>query len=35
MTTITLTLPEDRLLKLKEMAGRLGITPEDLVRVSV
>lgn len=35
MNTITLALPEDRLLKLKEMAGRLGITPEDLVRVSV
>lgn len=35
MNTITLTLPDDRLSKLREMAGRLGVAPEDLVRVSV
>jgi hypothetical protein len=35
MTTITITLSDDRLLKLKETATRLGVSPEDLVRVSV
>ena len=35
MTTITIALPDDRLLKLKETAARLGVAPEDLVRVSV
>lgn len=35
MTTITITLPEDRLIKLKEMAARLGVTPEDLARLSI
>ena len=35
MNTVTLTLPDDRLLKLQEMAERLGVTPEDLVRISV
>jgi hypothetical protein len=35
MSTITITLPEDRLVKLKEMAARLGVTPEDLARVSI
>jgi hypothetical protein len=35
MATISITLPEDRLLKLRETALRLGVTPEELVRVSV
>jgi len=35
MTAFTLTLREDRLLKLREMAERLGVPPEDLVRISV
>jgi hypothetical protein len=35
MTTITITLPEDRLLKLKERATRLSVSPEELVRVSI
>ena len=35
MTTITVALPEDRLLKLKEIAARLRVTPEDLVRVTI
>jgi hypothetical protein len=35
MSTITITLPEDLLVKLKEMAARLGITPEELARVSL
>jgi hypothetical protein len=35
MTTITIALPDDRLLKLKEMANRFGVVPEELVRVSI
>ena len=35
MTTITISLPEHRLLKLKEMATRLSVAPEALVRFSV
>jgi hypothetical protein len=35
MTTITIALPDDRLLKLKEMATRFGVAPEELVRVSI
>ena len=35
MTTITITLPDERVLTLKERATRLGITPEELVRVSI
>jgi predicted transcriptional regulator len=35
MTSISVTLPNDRLLKLQEIAARLGVTPEDLVRVSI
>lgn len=35
MNTITITVSDDRLLKLKEVAGRFNITPEDLVRVSI
>ena len=35
MTSITITLPEDRLAKLREVAARLNVTPEDLARVSI
>jgi len=35
MTTLAITLPEERLLKIKEMAARLGVTPEELARVSL
>ena len=35
MSDITISLPEDRMSKLKEMAVGLGMTPEELVRVSV
>ena len=35
MTTITIGLSDDRALRLKEMAARLGVSPEELVRVSV
>ena len=35
MNVITITLPEERLLKLKEMADSLGVTSEELVRLSI
>ena len=35
MPSISVTLPNDRLLKLQEIAARLGVTPEDLVRISI
>jgi predicted transcriptional regulator len=35
MTTITIELPNERLQKLREMAQRLGVSMEELVRVSV
>ncbi len=35
MTTITITLQEDRLLKLKEIANRFNVSPEELVQVSI
>lgn len=35
MNNITISLPEDSMSKLKEMAVGLGTTPEDLVRASV
>jgi predicted transcriptional regulator len=35
MSTITVTVSDDRLAKLKELAGRFCISPEDLVRVSI
>ncbi len=35
MTSITITLPEERLAKLREIAARLNVTPEDLARVSI
>jgi len=35
MTTITITLTDERLEKLKEIAMRFQVAPEELVRVSV
>ena len=35
MVTITVTLSEDRLQKLKELAKQFRIAPEELLRVSV
>ena len=35
MGNITISLPEDRMSQLKEMASGLGTTPEELVRASV
>ena len=35
MTTFTITIPDDRLSQLKEMAAHFQITPEELVRVSL
>ncbi len=32
---MTLSISEDRFIELKEVAGNLNITPEDLVRVSI
>jgi len=35
MSNITVTVSDDRLAKLKEIAGRYSISAEDLVRVSI
>jgi hypothetical protein len=35
MTTLTITIPDDRLSKLKELAARFHVSPEDLVNVSI
>lgn len=35
MSTITITLPDDRLARLQEIAKRFNTTPEELVRVSI
>jgi predicted transcriptional regulator len=35
MTNMTIPLPDDRLAKLQELAARLRISPEELVRVSI
>jgi hypothetical protein len=35
MTTITIPLAEDRLKKLNEMAARLRVPPEELVRAGI
>jgi antitoxin FitA len=35
MTTITISLPDDRLKQLKETAARLRVEPEELVRASI
>lgn len=35
MTTITIAISDERLLKLKELAARYQVAPEELVRVSL
>lgn len=35
MTTLTITLPDDGLAKLQELAARLRVTPEELAITSV
>ena len=35
MSALTITLPEARLAKLREIAERFNLKPEDLARVSV
>lgn len=35
MTQFTITIPDDRMLRLQELATRLQITPEELVRASI
>ena len=35
MPTLTISLSDERLSRLKEIATRLGVSPEDLVRASV
>jgi antitoxin FitA len=35
MTPITISLPDDRIQRLQELARRLGVQPEDLVRLSI
>ena len=35
MTTITFTLPEDRLQKLNEMATHFHVAPEELIRAGI
>ena len=35
MNAITITLPDDRLAQLRELAARFRVSPEELVRVGV
>lgn len=35
MTTFTITLPDERLKKLQEIAARFRVAPEELVRASL
>jgi len=35
MTTITISIPDDRLQKIKEMSSVFHISPEDLIRASI
>ena len=35
MSTLVISLPEDRLQKLEDVARRLGVAPEELVRASI
>ena len=35
MTTSPINLPEEQIRKLKELAAQYGVSPEELVRVSV
>ena len=35
MTTLTISLAEDRLAKLQQMAAQFSVTPEELARIGV
>ena len=35
MTTITISLPDDRLRELTELSEKLNVAPEELVRLSI
>ena len=35
MTNITVSLPDDRLRKLLDVAKRFGVSPEELLRVTI
>ncbi len=35
LATLTITLPEEQLAKLQEMAARLHVTPEELATTSI
>ncbi|MDQ3813265.1 MAG: ribbon-helix-helix domain-containing protein [Armatimonadota bacterium] len=35
MTTITIALPDERVQQLKEIAERVGVTPEELLRAHI
>ncbi|MGD0093696.1 MAG: DNA-binding protein [Planctomycetota bacterium] len=35
MSSITISLPDERLAKLQEIAARCSVTPEELARVSI
>ena len=35
MTTITIALPDEPMSRLKELAAKAGLTPEELLRASV
>ncbi len=35
MTNLTVSISDDRFLKLKEVAGQLRVTPEELVAASI
>jgi predicted transcriptional regulator len=35
MSSITINLPDEHLLKLREIASRLRVSPEDLARMSI
>jgi hypothetical protein len=35
MTTITIALPDERISRLKELADRAGVAPEELLRANV
>jgi antitoxin FitA len=35
MTTVTISLPDERWQRLQEVAARLGVAPEELVRASI
>lgn len=35
MTSITITLPDDRVEKLRDTAAQLKVSPEDLARASI